>query len=91
MNEPTLHDIEEAHQRISHCIHKTPVLSSSSINRMCHAEIFFKCENFQKSGSFKIRGATNAVLSLSDIEASHGVITHSSGNHAGALALAAGW
>jgi len=86
---PSITDIQNAHGRIRPYIHWTPVLSSSQINRMYDAEIFFKCENFQKVGAFKFRGATNAVLQLSDEEKKRGVITHSSGNHAAALTLAA--
>lgn len=83
--------IEEAHERIRPRIHRTPVMTSESLNAMSGAELFFKCENLQKTGSFKIRGATNAIFSLSDEEASHGVVTHSSGNHAAAVARAAAW
>jgi len=86
---PSLKDVEQARQRINPYIHVTPVLSSRSINEITGSEIFFKCENFQKVGAFKFRGATNAVFSLSDDEAAQGVATHSSGNHAAALALAA--
>ncbi len=86
---PTITDIEEAYERINGQVKRTPVLSSESINRILGAQIFFKCENFQKVGAFKFRGASNAVLSLSEQEASKGVATHSSGNHAAALALAA--
>jgi threonine dehydratase len=89
MNLPTLQDIRIAAERILPYIHRTPVLTSSSINRILGAEFHFKCENFQKVGAFKYRGATNAVLSLPQEELSHGVGTHSSGNHAAALALAA--
>jgi threonine dehydratase len=88
-NFPTLNDIKEASYRIKPYIHRTPVLTSSSINRILESEIFFKCENLQKVGAFKFRGATNAVLSLKGDEAKHGVATHSSGNHAAALTLAA--
>jgi len=70
-------------------VHRTPVLTSSAINGMAGLDAYFKCENFQKAGAFKYRGATNAVLSLTDEQASRGVATHSSGNHAAALALAA--
>jgi threonine dehydratase len=84
-------EILEAQQRIRSFIHRTPVLTSTGINEMCGAQLFFKCENFQKAGAFKIRGACNAVFSLTDEEAEKGVATHSSGNHAAALALAAGW
>ena len=86
---PTFSDIEKAHERIRPYIHRTPVLSSQSINQMVDAELFFKCENLQKVGAFKFRGACNSVFSLSDEEAKNGVCTHSSGNHAAALALAA--
>jgi threonine dehydratase len=86
---PSLQDIIEAHERIKNQIHRTPILSSSSINKIAGCEIYFKCENFQKVGAFKFRGASNAVLSLSEEELQKGVATHSSGNHAAALALAA--
>ncbi len=89
--EPTFAALREAAERIKPFVHRTPVLKSDSINRICGAEVFFKGENLQKVGAFKIRGATNAVFSLSDEKASHGVATHSSGNHAAALALAAQW
>lgn len=87
--EPTLKDIQGAHRRIKPFIHRTPVLTCTALNDMCGATLFFKCENFQKVGAFKFRGACNAVFSLSDAEARKGVATHSSGNHAAALALAA--
>ena len=86
---PTLSDIMNAHTRIRPFIHRTPVLTSGSINEILGAEFFFKCENFQKVGAFKFRGATNSVLSLTPEELARGVGTHSSGNHAAALALAA--
>ncbi len=86
---PDLSTIRAAHERIAPQIHRTLVLTSSALNEIAGARLFFKCENFQKTGSFKIRGATNAVLSLSDDEAKRGVVTHSSGNHAAALARAA--
>ena len=86
---PTFHDIQLAHQRIAAHIHRTPVLTSTGINAITGADIFFKCENFQKVGAFKYRGATNAVLSLAENEATKGVATHSSGNHAaGSLGIA---
>jgi threonine dehydratase len=88
---PDLDSIRDAHRRISSRIHRTPVLTSSSLNELAGAEIYFKCESLQKTGSFKIRGATNAVFSLSDEEAKHGVVAPSSGNHAAALSLAARW
>ncbi len=86
---PDIETIRQAALRIKPFIHHTPVLTCQSLNQMVKAELFFKCENFQKVGAFKFRGATNAVLSLSDEEANRGVATHSSGNHAQALALAA--
>lgn len=89
MNIPTLSDIRQAHARIRPFIHRTPVLSSLLLNDIFGCEMFFKCENFQKAGAFKYRGATNAVLSLTEDEKHRGVVTHSSGNHAAALALAA--
>ncbi len=89
MRLPAYTDIEIAHKLIKPFIHKTPVLTSQSINQLMGCNLFFKCENFQKVGAFKFRGATNAVLSLSEEEAMSGVGTHSSGNHAAALALAA--
>ena len=88
-NLPTFSDIEKAHDRIRPFIHHTPVLTSQSINKIVGAELFFKCENFQKVGAFKFRGACNSVFALSQEEAKNGVCTHSSGNHAAALALAA--
>ena len=87
----TWQTILDAHDRIRPRIHRTPVLTSESINSLSDADIFFKCENLQKTGSFKIRGATNAIFSLSEDEARHGVVTHSSGNHGAAIACAARW
>lgn len=86
---PDYHDVEQAHELIKHHIHKTPVLTSESINNIFDCNLFFKCENFQKVGAFKFRGATNAVFSLNEEDARKGVATHSSGNHAAALSLAA--
>ena len=86
---PSKNDIIAAHERISNYIHRTPIITSSSINKIAGAELFFKCESLQKVGAFKARGAINAILSLSDEELECGVCTHSSGNHAQALALAA--
>jgi threonine dehydratase len=83
--------IVEAHERIRPLIHRTPVLTSTSLNELAGAALFFKCENLQKTGSFKIRGASNAIFSLSEEEAKKGVVTHSSGNHAAAVARAAAW
>jgi threonine dehydratase len=86
---PTLADIAKAAERIAPFALVTPVLTSSTLDGMCGGRLFFKCENFQKVGAFKFRGAANAVASLSPEEAARGVATHSSGNHAQALALAA--
>jgi len=88
---PTLIDIEQAYERIAPHVHKTPVLTSSAIDALLDGQIFFKCENLQKIGAFKIRGATNAVFGLPEKEAARGVVTHSSGNHAAAVAQAAAW
>ena len=88
---PGLKEIEEARDRIRGFVHRTPILTCKSIDEMIGASLFFKCENFQKAGAFKIRGACNAVFSLPEEEALRGVATHSSGNHAAALALAARW
>lgn len=86
---PDLSAIREAHARIRPYIHSTPVLTCATLDRLAGARLFFKCENFQKVGAFKARGACNAVFSLSGEEAVRGVVTHSSGNHAAALAMAA--
>ena len=86
---PTLQNIREAAERIKPYGHRTPVLTNESLNQRVGAQVFLKCENFQKVGAFKFRGACNAVFSLTDEEAARGVATHSSGNHAQALALAA--
>ena len=86
---PTLNDILKAAERIRPYAHRTPVLTNESLNRQVGAQVFLKCENMQKVGAFKFRGACNAVYSLSNEEAARGVCTHSSGNHAQALALAA--
>jgi threonine dehydratase len=85
----TLADIRAAHARIADKIHRTPVLTSTTLDALCGSQLFFKCENFQKIGAFKARGATNAVFALTAAEAANGVATHSSGNHAAALARAA--
>ncbi|MGM4985302.1 MULTISPECIES: beta-hydroxyaspartate dehydratase BhcB [Rhizobium] len=87
---PTLADMTAADERIRPYIHRTPVLTSSFINSLAGAELFFKCENFQKAGAFKARGASNAVFGLSDEQAARGVATHSSGNHGTCLSYAAG-
>lgn len=86
---PTFENIQEAAGRIAPLIHRTPILTCQSINSISGAQIFFKCENFQKAGAFKMRGAANAVLSLTEEEKKKGVATHSSGNHGQALAKAA--
>src|SRR6476646_10484493 len=88
---PTWETISEAHQRIAARIHRTPVLRSATLDALSGAELFFKCENLQKTGSFKIRGAANAIFSLSEKEAARGIVTHSSGNHAAAVSCAAAW
>jgi threonine dehydratase len=82
-------DILDCHSRIKPFIHRTPVLTSRLINEKIGAEVYFKCENFQRAGAYKIRGATNAILQLSDEQRAKGVVTHSSGNFAQAVALAA--
>lgn len=87
---PTYDDVLAAHERIRPYIHRTPVLTSEFMNKLAGAELFFKCENFQKAGAFKARGASNAVFGLSEAMAAKGVATHSSGNHALSLAYAAG-
>jgi threonine dehydratase len=89
MESPIFTDILKASELIAPYIHHTPVLTSKSINRIIGAEIFFKCENLQKTGAFKFRGACNAIFSLEEDKAAKGVGTHSSGNHAAALAYAA--
>jgi len=86
---PTLDDIRRAAERIRPYAHRTPVLTCASLDRETGAHVFLKCENLQKVGAFKFRGAANAVFSLSEADTTRGVATHSSGNHAQALALAA--
>jgi threonine dehydratase len=81
--------IRAAHERVRPYIYRTPVLTSSRLDQASGAKLFFKCENFQKIGAFKARGATNAVFSLDDVTAKRGVATHSSGNHGTALARGA--
>ena len=85
----TRKNLIDCHNRIKPFIHNTPVLTSSYINEITGADVYFKCENFQKMGAFKMRGASNAILRLSDEQKSNGVVTHSSGNHAQAISLAA--
>jgi threonine dehydratase len=88
---PTWETIVAAHARIAPRIHRTPVLTSHSLDGLTGARIFFKCDNFQKTGSFKIRGASNTILSLSEQEAARGIVTPSSGNHGAAVACVAAW
>ncbi len=90
LNLPTFDDVVAAHERIAPHIHRTPILTSEYFNGLTGAELFFKCENFQKAGAFKARGASNAVFGLSDEQAAKGVATHSSGNHGLSLSYAAG-
>jgi len=89
MSLPTKESIAEAHERIKPYVHRTPVMTSAGINEIAGCKIFFKCENFQKVGAFKARGAMNAVLSLTPEQREKGIATHSSGNHAQAVARAA--
>jgi len=89
MKIPDLSTIEEVAERIKDQVHRTPIFTSKSINELVKAEIYLKSDNFQKAGAFKFRGAINNILSLTQSELKHGVCTHSSGNHAQALALAA--
>lgn len=89
ISHPTINDIRQAAERIRPYAHRTPVLTCQTLDRMLGMSLFFKCENLQKVGAFKFRGACNTVFSLSEEEAARGVATHSSGNHAQALALAA--
>ncbi len=89
LEKPTIDDIRAAARRIEPFAHRTPVLTCRNLNELCGARLYFKCENLQKVGAFKFRGATNAVFSLPEEDAARGVLTHSSGNHGAALALAA--
>lgn len=86
---PSKKEVQEACERVAPFVHQTPILTSRLLNELCGASLYFKCENFQKMGAFKMRGAVNAILQLSDEERSRGVVTHSSGNFAQALSLAA--
>lgn len=86
---PTIEDLQQCHQRIAPYLHRTPVLTSTLLNEIAGTELYFKCENFQKMGAFKMRGALNAILQLSEEARAKGVITHSSGNFAQAVSLAA--
>ena len=88
---PTWEAVSEAHARIAPRIHRTPILTSASLDALAGARLFFKCETLQKTGSFKIRGAANAILSLSNEQAARGIVTQSSGNHGAAVACAAAW
>lgn len=88
-NDPTFEDVLAAAERIRGRVHRTPVMTSSAINEIAGSNLYFKCENLQKVGAFKARGATNAVQGLNEESALRGVATHSSGNHAAALAFAA--
>jgi threonine dehydratase len=90
MRAPTFDDIVDAAVRIDPYVHRTPVFTSHYFNEVAGAEVFFKAENLQKVGAFKARGATNAVLSLTQEDAKRGIVTHSSGNHGQAVAYAAG-
>lgn len=86
---PRYEDIQAAAEAIAPHVHRTPVLTSRQLDAISDASLFFKCENFQKVGAFKFRGATNAVMNLTEEQGANGVVTHSSGNHAAALAHAA--
>ncbi len=86
---PDYNDISEAHSRIKKYINKTPVFTSTTVNEIFDARVYFKCENYQKMGAFKFRGAMNALCQFSDKQKKAGVITFSSGNHSQAIALAA--
>src|SRR6266478_2729794 len=85
----TLNDIQAAAKRIAGIAHQTPIMTCATLDRLAERSLYFKCEQWQKIGAFKFRGACNAVMKLSDADAKKGVVTHSSGNHAQALALAA--
>ncbi len=85
---PALKDIQDAYSRIASIINKTPIMTSRTLNKLVNAKIFLKCENFQRGGAFKFRGACNSILQLSKGEKSRGIIAHSSGNHAQAVSLA---
>ena len=89
MTETNFEHVQEAARRIKGIAHRTPVVTCSSLDEMAGAQLFFKCENFQKVGAFKFRGACNAIMKMDEAAARRGVLTHSSGNHAQAIALAA--
>ena len=84
----SIEKINQAHDRINSFIHRTPIMTSSSLNSVSNSKLFFKCENFQKAGSFKIRGASNAVGLLTKDDIARGIATTSSGNHGAALSMA---
>jgi threonine dehydratase len=86
---PVKETIEAAHQLVAPFIHRTPIATSSFLNNLTGAELYFKCENLQKIGAFKARGGLNSILTLSDDKLKNGVATHSSGNHAQSIAFAA--
>ena len=86
---PTPTDISAAAQRLAGIVNHTPVMTSRTLNEICRCEVYLKCENYQRVGAFKFRGAYNAVSQLTDEQKAKGVVTHSSGNHAQGLALAA--
>ncbi|MGY8808898.1 MAG: pyridoxal-phosphate dependent enzyme, partial [Fidelibacterota bacterium] len=88
-SKPTLKDVQSAQLSTASIVRKTPILTSEYFNDLLGMELFFKCENFQKTGSFKIRGASNAIFSLTEEESNQGVACQSSGNHGGAIACAA--
>ena len=85
---PSRKEVQDARERVRPYVHNTPVITSRLIDELSGAVIYFKCENFQKMGAFKMRGAVNAILQLNDVERKKGVVTHSSGNFAQALSLA---
>ncbi len=89
LSRPSIDDVRDAAQRIAPYVHRTPVVTCRTLSDLCGARLYFKCENLQRVGAFKARGAHNAVFSLPEQEAARGVLTHSSGNHGAALALAA--
>ena len=89
LNLPTYQDMLDAHERIKPHINRTQILTSEYLNDLTGAKLFFKCENFQEPGAFKVRGASNAVFGLTDEQAAKGVATQSSGNHASCLSYAA--
>src|SRR5687767_7808694 len=91
MNNVTLEDVKQAAERIAAIAHRTPVMTSRTFNEMTGGEAYFKCENFQRGGAFKIRGAANMIFALGQEKVRNGVVAYSSGNHAQAVAIAAGF